>query len=47
VVKKLCAKNLQTRRAFLKKAARKVGAPVIVIYSVHKNATPLFGRTPV
>ncbi len=46
-MKKLTFKHLKSRRAFLKSAAKKAVIPAVVVYSVHKNAPPVFAREPI
>jgi hypothetical protein len=43
---KLEIAKLKTRREFLKSAARKVIAPVVVVYSINKTTPKLFAREP-
>ena len=46
-MKKLTLANLRTRRRFLKSLAKKGAVPAVVIYSIHKNAPPVFAREPI
>lgn len=45
--RQLSAKNLASRREFLKRAAKKASIPALIIYSAHKMTPPAFGRTPI
>jgi len=47
VMKKLRIENLKSRRRFLKIAARKGIIPAVIVYSIHKNAPPVFAREPI
>lgn len=43
----LTKENMNSRRAFLRRAVKKCAAPAIIIYSAHKMTPPAFGRTPI
>jgi hypothetical protein len=43
---KLIKPNLETRREFLKSAARKAVVPVVVAYTIGKSTPKLFAREP-
>jgi hypothetical protein len=45
--KLLTKENMNSRRAFLKRAVKKCAAPAIIIYSAHKMSPPAFGRSPI
>ena len=46
-MKKLNASNLKSRRKFLLGVAKKAAVPAVVVYSIHKNAPPVFAREPI
>ncbi len=46
-MKKLKIENLKSRRNFLKGAARKAALPAVVVWTIHKNAPPVFAREPI
>jgi len=46
-MKKLNLVSLKSRRKFLKVAARRGLLPAVVVYSIHKNAPPVFAREPI
>jgi hypothetical protein len=44
--KSLTLKHLQTRRDFLKSAARKAAVPLVAAYTIQKTTPKLFAREP-
>jgi hypothetical protein len=46
-MKKLKIENLKSRRKFLTGMAKKAAIPAVVVYSIHKNAPPVFAREPI
>lgn len=46
-MKRLKAEHLKSRRKFLRGLAKKAAIPAVVVYSIHKNASPVFAREPI